>query len=84
VEKEVEEQFERSVLHLIKKLQKKYKTDIFGFGDTIYRRYPSQWKQIKNQWKQEFTKVDVSVDVNIAIRLIGLTGAPENISTGEK
>lgn len=84
VEKEAEEQFERSILHLIEKLQKKYKTDVFGFGNAIYRKYPSHWKKIKNEWEQEFTKMDVSVDVNIAIRLIGLTGASKNISTGEK
>lgn len=83
VEKDVEEQFERSVLHLIKKLQKKYKTDIFGFGSAIYRKYPAHWNQIKNEWKQEFTKVDVSVDVNIAIRFIGLTGTSKSTSVGE-
>ncbi|MBT2723311.1 Ger(x)C family spore germination protein [Bacillus sp. ISL-46] len=79
VEKEVEEQFEKSVRHLIKKAQKKYKTDIFGFGDTIFRRHPTQWKKIKNDWKKEFTEADVTVDVNIAIRLIGLTGSSASI-----
>ncbi|WP_129730775.1 Ger(x)C family spore germination protein [Ectobacillus funiculus] len=83
VEKDVEEQFERSILRLIKKLQKKYKADIFGFGGAIYRKYPAHWKQIKSEWKQEFTKVDVSVDVNIAIRFIGLTGASKSTSVGE-
>jgi spore germination protein KC len=83
VEKEVEKQFEKSVLHLIKKVQKKYKTDIFGIGDTIYRRYPSQWKKIKNEWKQEFSEADISVDVNIAIRSIGLTGASDSTSIEE-
>lgn len=83
VEKKIEEQFEREVLHLIEKLQKKYKADIFGFGNAIYRKYPSHWKKIKNKWAQEFTKADISVDVNIAIRLIGLTGASENTSIGE-
>ncbi|GAA3316749.1 hypothetical protein GCM10020331_013660 [Ectobacillus funiculus] len=85
VEKEVEEQFERSVLRLMKKkLQKKnIRQTFFGFGSAIHRKYPAHWKQIKNEWKQEFAKADVSVDVNIAIRFIGLTGASKSTSVGE-
>ena len=79
VEKEVEEQLEQSIRELIKKVQKKYKTDIFGFGDTMFRRHPSEWKKIKDDWKKEFTEADVKVDVNIAIRLIGLTGSSSRI-----
>ncbi|MGR5961558.1 Ger(x)C family spore germination C-terminal domain-containing protein [Bacillus paranthracis] len=34
---------------LLKKVQKQYGTDIFGFGEAIHRKYPSEWKGLKKE-----------------------------------
>ncbi|MBD1383505.1 Ger(x)C family spore germination protein [Metabacillus arenae] len=77
MEHELEKYFEKRVSQLIKKVQKEYKTDIFGFGDAIFRKDPSQWKKIKNEWGKEFSEADISVKVDLTIHLIGMTGTSE-------
>jgi len=67
---------EKHVAEVIKKVQKNYRTDVFGFGDAIFRRYPSEWRKLENKWTKEFSKADVSVKVNLEIQSIGLTGSP--------
>lgn len=50
---------------------KKYKADIFGFGDAIHRADPAAWKSLKENWDERFVNVDVSVSVDTKIRRIG-------------
>ena len=55
---------------VIKKAQKTFKTDIFGFGQIIHRQSPKEWKELKDKWKEYYpdAKVNVSVDVKIQRR----------------
>lgn len=55
----------------IKKAQKKYKADIFGFGEAIRRANPKFWKQIEKNWDQEFSDLPVNVKVDFKIRRTG-------------
>lgn len=84
VEKELEKYYKNRVYQLIHSVQKKYGTDIFGFDDTIFRKHPSQWKTIKNEWDKKFSEADVSINVDLTIHLIGLTGAPEHTTMQER
>lgn len=77
VEHELEKYMEKRVSKLIEKVQKEYGTDIFGFGDTVFRKDPYQWKNVKNEWEKNFQEANVSVKVDLTIRLIGMTGSPE-------
>ncbi|MGR6018729.1 Ger(x)C family spore germination C-terminal domain-containing protein [Bacillus paranthracis] len=45
----LEKQSEKQALQTIKKVQKQYGTDIFGFGEAIHRKYPSEWKGLKKE-----------------------------------
>ncbi|MNO21936.1 Spore germination protein B3 precursor [compost metagenome] len=65
---------EESVLRTITKVQKKYGTDIFGFGDTIHNENSALWKSLKNNWDMEFSKAEVSVKANLTVRRVGVTG----------
>ena len=52
---------------------KKAKTDIFGFGDIVYRSYPRQWKTMKSDWHDHyFPQLEVNVTVEAFIRRTGL------------
>lgn len=63
----IKDKIERSV----KKAQNKYKSDIFGFGEVIYRADPKAWKLLESNWEQEYENVEVSVRVNAKIRRLG-------------
>ncbi len=39
-------------------------TDIFGFGDAVYKKYPQEWKKIKPDWEEIFPTLEVEVQVD--------------------
>lgn len=51
---------------------KKLNTDVFGFGETIHRRFPREWRLIKDRWDETFQHVEVDVRVLTKIRSLGL------------
>ncbi|MGR5976726.1 Ger(x)C family spore germination C-terminal domain-containing protein [Bacillus paranthracis] len=79
----LEKQSEKQALQTIKKVQKQYGTDIFGFGEAIHRKYPSEWKGLKKNWSKQFRKVQVSVHTKLTIRRVGLTGPPLQLKKNE-
>ncbi len=44
------------------------KTDAIGFGARVYEQYPQQWKELKDDWEEQFIRIepDIRVDVHIA------------------
>ncbi len=55
------------------KTQKQFHSDIFGFGNSLYRTYPKLWKErFKKQWNEEFPELEVSITPHISIVRIGL------------
>ncbi|TYQ12679.1 UNVERIFIED_CONTAM: spore germination protein KC [Acetivibrio alkalicellulosi] len=55
----------------LSKVQREFKTDIFGFGDTIYRKHPKLWRELKSDWASEFSKLDVNIDIIVKINQLG-------------
>ncbi|MPN30827.1 hypothetical protein SDC9_178298 [bioreactor metagenome] len=39
--------------------------DVFGFGETISRYAPKRWKQIKDNWDEEYQQANVELTVEI-------------------
>jgi len=61
--------------HTIDKAQHKFKADIFGFGETLYRTDPKLWKEIKQKWREEYyPQAEVEVSVKAQIRTTGQIG----------
>lgn len=48
-------------------------SDIFGFGNLIYRKMPREWRQIEERWDQLFPRLIVDIDVEAHMRRSGLT-----------
>ncbi|PFN97288.1 spore gernimation protein GerC [Bacillus sp. AFS076308] len=70
LEKDVEKRCELALF----KAQKQYRTDIFGFGNAVYRNHPKAWKeQHKNKWTEEFPNLEVSVNPHVSIVRTGLS-----------
>ncbi|MDR6554349.1 Ger(x)C family spore germination protein [Paenibacillus qinlingensis] len=61
---------------LFHKLQKTYKTDSAGLGQSVYRKYPKLWKKIEKDWPELFTNVDVQIKVTANVSQIGGQGPP--------
>jgi spore germination protein KC len=55
----------------INKVQKELKSDIFGFGDEIHRKYPELWEELKYNWDEEFSNLPVITTVNVKINQLG-------------
>ncbi|WP_026576944.1 Ger(x)C family spore germination protein [Bacillus sp. UNC438CL73TsuS30] len=74
LEKKFEQQIREEILKTIRKVQKQYGVDIFGFGEVIHRKKPILWKALKKDWDLEFAKADISLKVDLKIKRIGMTG----------
>lgn len=74
LEKKFEKEVEKQVLRTIKKVQKQYGMDIFGFGEVIHRRHPIRWRSLKENWDQNFPDTNVLVVAKIKIKHIGAEG----------
>lgn len=67
---------QKRALNTIMKVQKKYGQDIFGFGDYVHKKYPHEWKSLRNDWNKHFSEADISVAVHLEIKRVGMIGPP--------
>lgn len=66
----------RKVRLVLAKAQGEYRSDIFGFGLAISRKYPRLWKKLGPNWDSDFSHLKVNLKVTGNIRRIGLTTKP--------
>ena len=74
LEKSLERQTKEQVLATIHKVQKEFGLDIFGFGESVHKKYPHKWKKVKKDWDRYFAEANISVNVDLKTRQIGMTG----------
>lgn len=58
------------------KAQQDYGVDVFGFGQAVHRKYPQEWKEMKQTWSDLFPDVQVELLVDAKIRRTGLVSNP--------
>ncbi|USB31735.1 Ger(x)C family spore germination protein [Paenibacillus sp. YPG26] len=51
---------------------KRLKTDAAGFADRIHRKFPSDWREIKESWEDKWSQMDLDIQVQATIRRSGL------------
>ncbi|RIX51046.1 Ger(x)C family spore germination protein [Paenibacillus nanensis] len=83
LEDALNKQVEETVLRTITKVQKKYGTDVFGFGETIHRKDPPLWNSVKNNWESAFREAEISVTAKLKVRRIGVTGPSLQLKPNE-
>ncbi|MGG1678342.1 Ger(x)C family spore germination protein [Neobacillus sp. NRS-1170] len=71
LEKESEKAITKIIKSTIQHTQKDFRTDIFGFGEALYRSEPDYWKKHKKEWEQLYSQMPVSVKVDMNIRQTG-------------
>lgn len=55
----------------IQKIQKEFKSDVFGIGEKIRDKYPYYWKKIEKEYNELFPTIDIKV--NVKARIINQT-----------
>lgn len=76
LEQKLNQAIAERILDAVKAAQKKYKSDILGFGQAIHRSFPKDWKRLKDRWEEEFPQLPVEVRVKSIIRRTGLITKP--------
>jgi len=68
---------ENEVLGVIKKCQKEYKSDIFGFGSVLHKKNPGYWQKMKDDWNEKgFANASIRIKVDSELLRTGLVKEP--------
>lgn len=67
-----EETIEADIRQTLAKAQETYKTDLFGFGNHMYRQQPQFLKQVREDWNAYFARAEVTVETHVRIKRVGL------------
>ncbi|QCJ41324.1 Ger(x)C family spore germination protein [Bacillus sp. S3] len=79
LEKESEKNLTQIINTTIQHAQNNFRSDIFGFGEALFRSEPNDWKKYKKNWDQTFSKMPVTVEVDMEIRQTGtINNSPIN------
>ncbi|MBS4535137.1 Ger(x)C family spore germination protein [Clostridium sp. D2Q-14] len=73
IEREINSYMEETGMEVINKLQNQFKTDVLNINEYIMNHDPKLWEEIKDDWDEEFSKIDFTININTKIRRIGLT-----------
>ncbi|MDA1475097.1 Ger(x)C family spore germination protein [Bacillus changyiensis] len=80
LEKRANKRLKQQIAKVIKKTQKEFKSDIYGFGEALHRSHPNYWKKVKGNWNEKFTTMPIKVQTNIKIHRVGMIGKPHDKS----
>lgn len=67
LEDAAEAELKNNMLYVIQKVQYEYGSDIFGFGNMIYKKDLKLWNRLKDTWEEQFKSLEVEVRTNIHI-----------------
>lgn len=76
LENQVNQLLEKETAAAIQKVQTEFKSDIFGFGIYVHAEHPQQWKDLKYNWDEQFSKANIHVMVDSSIRRTGQIKQP--------
>lgn len=68
VEKSAEQTLREGITAVIRKVQREYRSDIFGFGKELHESMPEYWKQVKGDWNTVFSTMDFTVNTKMNIQ----------------
>jgi spore germination protein KC len=80
IERMAEDILVKEMEKVIEIAQKRYKQDIFGFGDRIHKKMPKVWKSLEPDWDEKFSRLKVSVQAKVDIK--GTASIRKPIKTG--
>lgn len=61
-------QINHYISSVVRKMQKKYNSDIFGFGELFERKHPGYWKKAKREWDSVFPVIQVHIQTKVNVK----------------
>lgn len=61
IEQRSADQIRSYISSAARKMQNRYNSDIFGFGELFERKYPAYWKKAKGDWDAVFPTIQVKI-----------------------
>jgi spore germination protein KC len=61
------EMVRQKMLEVMSKVQSEYSSDIFGFGEMIYKGDPRLWNKLRDSWDSWFSNLDVEIACKVDI-----------------
>lgn len=71
LERKTEEVVRKEIEDALKKVQKEFSSDIFGFGQQVRKYNPKYWKKIKKEWNELFSELPADIKVKAKLRRVG-------------
>ncbi|UOY91854.1 Ger(x)C family spore germination protein [Ectobacillus sp. JY-23] len=71
IETKMSKEVKREIEHAVRLVQQE-KSDIFGFGEFLYRNSPRVWNTYEKQWEEQFAKAKLHVTVHTTLRRSGM------------
>lgn len=60
-----------------------YDSDVFGFGNEIYRTHPRAWQEMRQHWDELFKDAKLNLSVDIEPLRTGMSGPPLQLKEDE-
>ncbi|MGI6239994.1 MAG: Ger(x)C family spore germination protein [Christensenellales bacterium] len=57
-----------SISRVISDVQKQYQTDVFGFGEVIYKKRLQLWRNVEDMWMDLFPEIPIDVHCTLTFR----------------
>ena len=67
IEQNIKEELNRIINESTYLVQKKYKTDVLGYGKIIHKKNPKKWKEIKNKWNEIFKNLKIETEIDLTL-----------------
>lgn len=72
IEDMINKKMKNEMKQMISKIQK-FNTDIFGYGEFLYRNHYQYWNKQKKKWNEIFPKIETTIKSNIKVIRISST-----------
>ncbi|MGO4273644.1 Ger(x)C family spore germination C-terminal domain-containing protein, partial [Paenibacillus sp. TAF58] len=74
VENAMNRHVQRLIKDTVRRVQKDYSADIFGFGEKVHQQHANEWKLLRKDWEKEFQELGVTIKVQTNLKRIGIYG----------
>lgn len=71
IENKIKEKLKETINQATLLVQKKYNTDVLGYGNQIYKKNPKKWKNIKEDWDNIFKDLEINTEIDVNIETKG-------------
>ncbi|TCK05539.1 UNVERIFIED_ORG: spore germination protein KC [Anoxybacillus amylolyticus] len=83
VEKQLAKDIDQRMRDALDKVQKEMKIDAFGFADAFHKKYPQQWRRMKERWGDIFPHLPVELRTTVEVRRPGMSFPPQGVPEQE-